>query len=349
MRDQLPIGGVSSIRPSQHSVTQFGALGNGITDDRDAIVAGCSAGPDISGRRMVYFPPGIYRVANSFVVPPDVTICLAPQAQLALNAGVTVEVAGLIDASPTRHFVGRGIVRLVGRIAARALPQWWGALGDGATDDTAALQAAIDAAAGGGWTVHLGEGVYPVSSTVALKSGVRLEGAGRTSVIRALSHFIMMRLSAVTGVSIKHLTLDGGATATQVQSCHQIAITDGCSAVSVRNCSLVRARYSAIHAKDSSFLVLSGNQIDNPAAHGIDVIGRCTDLVIENNKVMGAAMKYGAMNASGKGIAVQGLGGSCERASIRANVVSNCRQVHIEVINSRHISVRDRVCRLGAR
>jgi polygalacturonase len=51
----------------------------------------------------------------------------------------------------------------------------FGAKGDGATKDTAALQAAIDAcAAKGGGTVHLAAGAY-LSAPIVLKSGITLE------------------------------------------------------------------------------------------------------------------------------------------------------------------------------
>lgn len=58
----------------------------------------------------------------------------------------------------------------------------YGALGDGTTDDRAALQAAIDAAAAaGGGTVYLPYGVYRISNTLTLKSKVTLRGAHSTA------------------------------------------------------------------------------------------------------------------------------------------------------------------------
>jgi hypothetical protein len=53
----------------------------------------------------------------------------------------------------------------------------YGAVGDGQTDDTAAIQAAIDAAATAGGTVRIPAGNYALT-TVALSSGVTLEGTG---------------------------------------------------------------------------------------------------------------------------------------------------------------------------
>lgn len=53
----------------------------------------------------------------------------------------------------------------------------YGATGDGATDDTAAIQAAIDAASAVGGTVFFPIGRYVISSSIELKIGVNLIGS----------------------------------------------------------------------------------------------------------------------------------------------------------------------------
>ncbi|MEF3302104.1 glycosyl hydrolase family 28-related protein [Paenibacillus sp. GYB003] len=54
-----------------------------------------------------------------------------------------------------------------------------GAVGNGVTDDTAALQNAIDLCAdGGGGIVFIPPGVYIITNTLTIRTGVTLEGAG---------------------------------------------------------------------------------------------------------------------------------------------------------------------------
>lgn len=66
----------------------------------------------------------------------------------------------------------------------------YGALGDGTADDTAAIQAAIDAAfAHGGGIVCVPAGTYMTSAPIEMKTGVFLEGEGEASVIRAFAAF----------------------------------------------------------------------------------------------------------------------------------------------------------------
>lgn len=63
----------------------------------------------------------------------------------------------------------------------------FGAVGDGVTDDTNAIQAAIDVVTVGGGIVFIPKGVYQVTN-ITLKDGVTLQGEGAfASVIRATS------------------------------------------------------------------------------------------------------------------------------------------------------------------
>jgi hypothetical protein len=75
----------------------------------------------------------------------------------------------------------------------------YGAVGDGSTDDTAAIQAAITAAnAAGGGIVFIPEGTYKTSSSIALTQVVSLLGAGSTQTIIAQSHASNATMSTTT-------------------------------------------------------------------------------------------------------------------------------------------------------
>ncbi|MDQ2787221.1 MAG: hypothetical protein M3Y58_19705 [Chloroflexota bacterium] len=68
----------------------------------------------------------------------------------------------------------------------------YGAAGDGTTDDTAAIQAAIDAVPASGGTVLFPPGTYIVAPKktvgIAIKSNLRLAGAGAASVLKIKDH-----------------------------------------------------------------------------------------------------------------------------------------------------------------
>lgn len=63
----------------------------------------------------------------------------------------------------------------------------YGATGNGSTDDTAAIQSAINALPSAGGYVFMPAGTYVVSSSISLKEGAGLLGAGPGSIIRVAS------------------------------------------------------------------------------------------------------------------------------------------------------------------
>ncbi len=111
-----------------------------------------------------------------------------------------------------------------------------GAQGTGEGDDRGSLQDAIDAAAAEGTgplrggTVHLGPGVYPISGSLFLRTGVTLRGAGPGTVIRLLGGVdepaLVVEADAdgtpTANTAIRDLTLNG-ATNTQTKGRHGIA------------------------------------------------------------------------------------------------------------------------------
>jgi hypothetical protein len=67
-------------------------------------------------------------------------------------------------------------------------PRAFGATGNGSTDDTAALQAAISATPSGGW-LFLSHGTYLVSSTLYITSPINFIGGGKGSIIYVSASF----------------------------------------------------------------------------------------------------------------------------------------------------------------
>jgi parallel beta-helix repeat protein len=92
----------------------------------------------------------------------------------------------------------------------------YGALGDGTTDDTAAIQAAIDAMESDGGTVLVPRGVH-IYTAIALRTGVSLHGAPG-SVLKIRDNvsdqndniaYYFVRANAVDDIEIRGITFDG--------------------------------------------------------------------------------------------------------------------------------------------
>lgn len=109
----------------------------------------------------------------------------------AASAGYTrALIINKVTSSSTRFISGTNYKRLTPRLMGINV-QDFGAIGNGTTDDTAAIQAAIDYAAtqalstGQGTSVHFPGGYYIISSTLVLKKHVWLFGEGsRSSCIK---------------------------------------------------------------------------------------------------------------------------------------------------------------------
>lgn len=91
--------------------------------------------------------PTTQAVAQDVTVPANVTLSFTSGGQLDVGSGVTVTIIGSIQAPITQIFAwtGTGKVHIGYGHISEVYFQWWGAKCDGATDDSPAFQAAINA------------------------------------------------------------------------------------------------------------------------------------------------------------------------------------------------------------
>lgn len=126
--------GIPAVLPSGVDVTQFGAVGDGTTDDTAAILRAMESATDL------YFPSGTYRIAGRIVQTAQYCFTFASDASLLIDESGKLVLNGAIRADAHRIFRG-DTTGLLGNDY--GYPQWFGAVGDGTTDDTAAFTAAL--------------------------------------------------------------------------------------------------------------------------------------------------------------------------------------------------------------
>jgi hypothetical protein len=182
----VPAGSGATMRTAQAkfrdvvSVKDFGAVGDGTTNDTAAIQAAFA-----SGAGQVLFPIGTYRlVANSLATP---TIQMTSGAMISVDSGYTLTLSGGLIAPISQIFTGVGTVTFGTAPISCAYPEWFGAVGNGTTNDSAAIQKAIDAfpitVATGGIVpscVSFQNKSYGVSSEVVMRSGLTLKGSAES-------------------------------------------------------------------------------------------------------------------------------------------------------------------------
>lgn len=191
------------------SVKDFGATGDGVTNDAAAFTATEAA---LTTGGTLYVPAGTYQISSNVTFGADVTVWFAG-GRLDIASGVTVTFNGPIQAGATQIFQGDGTV-VAGTHIERYLPQWWGATGDGVTDDHAALTAAITCCnASGGGQVFLPTGAYLISDDLlvpgALTKSVDLVGSSMTSVVLKPSANNITMIDYGGPSLIANLSIDG--------------------------------------------------------------------------------------------------------------------------------------------
>lgn len=126
----------------------------------------------------------------------------------------------------------------------------YGATGDGTTDDSAAIQSAIDAAnTAGSGIVMLAANTYALAETLTMKSNVKLCGVGDASVLKATGALnsasgLIMATASSSRFEICDLTIDGNASAfADATAGHGIYLAS-CSYVALRRLNFRNIGYS---------------------------------------------------------------------------------------------------------
>jgi polygalacturonase len=164
------------------SVLDFGADNTGLTDCSTAISAALTAFNN------VYFPAGIYKISTNLTTDYANVITLTGGASFSVDSGKTLKIQSQFNAPINQQlFSGAGTVTGI-RVV---YPEWFGAVGDGTTDDQPAFQKCITCifdsfnSVGGQCYVYLGARDYALASSwvINLSSGFGIYVQGANTLI----------------------------------------------------------------------------------------------------------------------------------------------------------------------
>ncbi len=133
----------------------------------------------------------IERVTADLTIPDNVRLWFYRGGRIEIAAGVTLTIASPhhVQADASQH-IFEGLTSLAlddGRVAfaagGTAWPGWWGAVGDGVTDDMAAIHAADIAAGASGSVLFFPAGTYLISGSIACNAREYLGDGARNSLI----------------------------------------------------------------------------------------------------------------------------------------------------------------------
>jgi hypothetical protein len=194
--------------------------------------------------------------------------------KLVVSSGSTVIINGNFEAGIYQIFSGAGGIRFGAAIKSEYYPQWWGAKGNGKSDDTFAIQSAVYS--GKGRLVKFSDGIFIISAPIILASNNRLAGAPGTVLKAVASIPTILQLSKenvadnTSGFGIQDMIIDGNNLALSGVSIDSLSMAnfDALSGVSIRYClgnGLVLNRCKGA--------IFSSLRLDNNGGHGLTVSG----------------------------------------------------------------------------
>ena len=179
-----------------------------------------------------------YIFLTSETVTSNITLEFEPGARLSPAAARAVTIQGPVTAPDQHIFTGAGSITFTPRVVYVA---WWGAVGDGSTDDRAAIQAAANSISAG--TVEFSRAAsYKVLSAVDLtgKSNLVFKGNDCRMVITTNIHiFTLVNASNITFEDMRFEETGGGG-GTYLGDSTGIRMTGnatgGVSQIKINNC-----------------------------------------------------------------------------------------------------------------
>lgn len=119
-------------------------------------------------------------IASNITIPSNVTLKFVNQGQLAVATAITVTYNGYVEAARQSIFAltGTGVVSFSGSFQRTFRPEWWGTVGDGNTDDSTAVIAALTQASASQGTLLL-TALHAHASTLIIPNNLEVIGLGR--------------------------------------------------------------------------------------------------------------------------------------------------------------------------
>jgi parallel beta-helix repeat protein len=188
----------------------------------------------------------------------------------------------------------------------------FGAAGDGITDDYQAIQAAIDACAGGGLgELSLPAGSYLIGEVLSLKGGVRLIGYGANLVTVANTTHIDIPPGAsdvkISGIQFKTRNSKRGTDGRAAVRINSAEMTPAPFDIEVSDCTFTDLAHCAVSGALCTDVWVINNLIRNVGEHGVYAAAGADRWMISGNIIEGADVTrdhHAGIKITGMGVTV---------------------------------------------
>ena len=164
---------------------------------------------------LVSLPPGTYVIDVDTTIPATMSLFFQDGAMLQVQPGVTLTILGVIQAPERRIFFGTGTVTfgpLCSSVSNLVNPRWFGAVGDGIADDSAAVATTLASVAGSGSKLSLPLASYGTLGWRGLGSSGAVRGVATDSpyAVPAVADFeLLCNRNGVMHVDLPAAPTDG--------------------------------------------------------------------------------------------------------------------------------------------
>lgn len=239
---------------------------------------------------------GIYRFGSNITIPSNVTLNFEEGAVISVDSEKTFTINGAFNANASPIFTGPGNV-IGSTVPNGVYPQWWGAIGDGFTNDTGAVQAAMDFAATlqNNKVVAIPEGTYSVRN-LYYRQGISIAGNGSSSVLKADSSCVVwnsiIECESIDGVNINGVIFDGNKNV--IPGDDQSGVVNmwvtNCTNVQITNCTFQHNWYVGININNCNVLSFVNNRFIDLDCGIITMHTPSNNILIDGNYFDGSDM-----------------------------------------------------------
>ena len=131
----------------------------------------------------IVFSPGTWTISNNVTIPSNINVIIPNGASIQPATTKTLTINGGISAGFYQIFGGAGSIVLGQSAAYQVYPHWWGAKGDGTTDDTTPIQSASNSLTTGG-NMFFPTSTYLITAEITIGyNNIVWTGVGKASKI----------------------------------------------------------------------------------------------------------------------------------------------------------------------
>jgi len=323
--------------PNYQAVDQ-GAAGALQTIYACILAIGANAGTIVLRNNNPMSATTVYTLSTDITIPSNIVIKIENGALLSIDSTKTFTVNGFFSAGLYQVFSGDGSVSFGTGAIEEVYPEWFGAIANGSTDSSLAIQKAVDASLASSIRFTFSNGEYYISTQINVVSQngydsfyLSGQGAGNTKLYNEVANGSLFRFYSTGGVwksvIIKDLEV---ATTTFPASSDVFYIGAGTLGGGIFNCYLHGTGRTGANEMAGNAITLENNTVDSGIVKNFSV-KECTVVFFDGSGILSlgtgtAGMAFNCIIAHNdiEDCHSGGIVGCFDHTAFKNNIIAYC-------------------------